>query len=473
MEFVLSEFNHSFTLTEKGVLNKKDISVPICDADAVFYVSLSDMRSVFQFQTDSLDVTNVDTTDLKYYTFLQNWPANLRLNPVNAMMDDSTYSLNAKGLAQNIPSEKMLVKHDFTRYIAENLFNTIHGVDLFANELTLLENMSYLGGDVDISGVYKSIYTSLESIKSIDNPHSSPELSIDGSGNLYMSNATKTPNNIVRELMMQIAQRQPERFKTIMNTDGYQPVPLIEGDVINFTLELNAATEQELITSLPTSIPPRSYLIQWVFTNEPSNTEVIDSAFVGDYPYSPFTVSQVNHDDQYVIMMGTYPSSPPPTLNYMGGWYYQSSGSDRIEWNIPVGTSYIFSDLKTVYATIQVASITSLPQIIVKTFDPDTYQESNMTFQATAGQIELNGNYDCQFIFDLNGNNNHENEIIDGYQQINMTSTDTVPPSINNISSITILTQSTANSNEIEMVVTTVAVVASPTDKKVAYLVPV
>jgi hypothetical protein len=157
----------------------------------------------------------------------------------------------------------------------------------------------------------------------------------------------------------------------------------------------------------------------------------------------------------------------------MGGWYYQSSGSDRIEWNIPVGTSYIFSDLKTVYATIQVASITSLPQIIVKTFDPDTYQESNMTFQATAGQIELNGNYDCQFIFDLNGNNNHENEIIDGYQQINMTSTDTVPPSINNISSITILTQSTANSNEIEMVVTTVAVVASPTDKKVAYLVPV
>jgi hypothetical protein len=38
----------------------------------------------------------------------------------------------------------MLVKHDFIRYISNNLFNT-HGTDLFSNETELITDLNNLG----------------------------------------------------------------------------------------------------------------------------------------------------------------------------------------------------------------------------------------------------------------------------------------------------------------------------------------
>jgi len=473
MNFVISEFNHSILLTEKGYLNVTDSIVPETDATAVLYISLDDMRAVFQYQTDHFDVNDMNGTDLRYYTFLENWPVNLRLNPANAMMDDVKSS--GEIVKQGIDTEKMLLKHDFERYLAEKLFGTYRGVDLFTNERALIENMSFSGGDVGDTGIFKSIYNSLKAIQS--NNGTSEVLRTDSSGNLFMTNADKTKTNIVRELMMQIARYHPDRFKNVVDTDGYQPVPLMEGDYINFTLQMNSTNDQHLLTGLSDPIPTRSYLIKLVLTNNPINTPVTNSAFVGDYPYSPFLVSKVNYDDEDVIVTGASPSAVPPSLQYMGGWYYESSGSDNVEWNVPVGTSFTFEELDTVYATIHMVSISSLPKIIVNTINLETYEVVGMTFTATSGQINLYDNYHCQFIFNLNSNTTYQG-VIDGYQQVIMTSNDILPPLTNKIQSITIITDSNASAGEVEFVATTVAVIASDnqtTDfrKNVAYFVPV
>jgi hypothetical protein len=160
----------------------------------------------------------------------------------------------------------------------------------------------------------------------------------------------------------------------------------------------------------------------------------------------------------------------------MGGWYYRSAGSENVEWNIPVGTSYRFEELDTVNATIHMLSITSLPKIIVNTINPDTYEVVCMTYTAISNQITLYDNYDCQFIFNLNSNSTYQG-VIDGYQQVIMTTSDALPPLTNTIQSITILSDSNAYQGDVEFVATTVAVIASESHisdprKHVAYLIP-
>jgi hypothetical protein len=67
------------------------------------------------------------------------WPASLLINPSNAMLDKGDSS--SPILSVGIPS-KMLVKHDFLRYLALKLFNTAQGVDLFNNESALISNLN-------------------------------------------------------------------------------------------------------------------------------------------------------------------------------------------------------------------------------------------------------------------------------------------------------------------------------------------
>jgi hypothetical protein len=461
INFVVNQFNNDFALTERGVLTTEEISLPTYDAEAVFNVNTADMRAVFQFQTDNTDINDVDATDLKYYTFLNQWPANLRLNVANAMMDD-TNSSNAYGISQSdIPRSKFLLKHDFERYMALKLFGTIQGVDLFSNEMALSENMCYLGGDIEGSSVYADIRTSLASIASVDG--TSPGLSADGNGLLFMSNATKDNSNIVRHLMLQIQANQPARFAEVQDSEGPQPVPLQTGDILNFTLIVSAKENQHTLTDVA-EIPSRTYLIRLVLQDSATNTQVIDSALVGDYPYSPFAVSKV---ESSVVSSGAAPASLPADMAYMAGWYYESSGSDSITWEVPVGTAYDVADLQSVYATAHVKSLTSLPSIRI-----DTAGGSCVFDISGAGQIT--DNFDCQFAFNLDGSayDSNSNFAILGYQQVTMSlrAGESIPSG--QVTAITILSDETAGVEEAKFVVTTVAAITA-SGNSVAYLAPV
>jgi hypothetical protein len=60
--------------------------------------------------------------------------------------------------SQPYEQNKLLVKHDFMRYISNSLFSTPYGSDLFKNESELITNLNGCGG---ISTVYCEIYQTL------------------------------------------------------------------------------------------------------------------------------------------------------------------------------------------------------------------------------------------------------------------------------------------------------------------------
>ena len=126
-ELILDAFESNVSMLSAATLGTALIPELSSDATAVIIVSLDDMRTVFTFKTNS-------DSDLKYYVNTDNWPT---LNAANAMMDHVSSS---NPIAVVSSANKMMVAHDFVRYLAFKLFGTAQGVDLFNNETELLQN---------------------------------------------------------------------------------------------------------------------------------------------------------------------------------------------------------------------------------------------------------------------------------------------------------------------------------------------
>jgi len=288
INFTLPALDTSFNMDLSGALSTLAPSAITAAQTGVFYVLTSTMKDVFKFQTDSLDVNDLDATDLKYYVFKTNWPANLYINPAHAMMNKTESVSEFAGIAA-FDASKNLLKHDFLRYLAFKLFNTAFGVDLFSNETALLENLATKGHNVhmDISAALAAVSsTATLSVSGV-----SP--ATDASSNKYFGNDLSNNSNLCRQLLRQIAHSDPARFATILdssNSNFVQSVPFIDGDSINFTLVCNAAPGQNALTGVA-AIPARTYNIKLVMkpniTGANANTRVGDSAsWSMEWPYS-------------------------------------------------------------------------------------------------------------------------------------------------------------------------------------------
>jgi hypothetical protein len=153
----------------------------------------------------------------------------------------------------------------------------------------------------------------------------------------------------------------------------------------------------------------------------------------------------------------------------MNGWYYRSSGSDSISWEIPVGASYTFGDLTNLYATFNLTSRVSLPSIQVNISG------------GTSCVFEVDGtiakdNFNCQFGFNKDGTDYDASadSAILGYQQIKMKkrSGETLPADSAAIVSVTLISDAAAADGQAEFVATTVGFV-SEAGNSVVYLKPV
>lgn len=252
-ELVLNAFESNVTMTTAGALTTTAVPTVSTDAVAVFTVDVNHMKSVFKFQTDSADVLNAAASDLKYYVHMADWPV---LNAANAMMDhNSSVSPIAVGLAAN----KMMVSHDFTRYLAQELFGTYHGVDLFNNEIELLQNLRVVCGSGtgntmgDINNILSAVSTSGDHAGIV----------ADASGN-YMTNASTANTNICKVLFEQLANVAPDRFATLNDSPNEQSIPFAVDDVISFKVTINPEANQHLLTSLANPISARSYKVKLI-----------------------------------------------------------------------------------------------------------------------------------------------------------------------------------------------------------------
>ena len=268
VNFTLSGLNQTFTLGVSGELAAEAPAALDVSAVAIYNVKLSDMLAVFKFQSDSFDINNTDASDIKYYVYMNNWPADASLNPVHAGMLTNPILATAGDIVAN----KNLVKHDFVRYLAEQLFNTPHGVDLFSNEDALLSDLASKGATAKAA-----IDASLNAVNQANAANGT-------SPHKYSTNALPGAANFSRELMRQIASQAASRFAGITGSTDIQSVPLEAGDTINFKVSISPAANQNALTDRPNTFDTRVYKIQLLLkSSDYGNTAPVESGSTADY----------------------------------------------------------------------------------------------------------------------------------------------------------------------------------------------
>lgn len=273
VNFTLSGLNQSFVLGVSGELAGEAAAALDVSCIAIYNVKLSDMLAVFKFQSDSFDVNDTDASDIKYYVDMGNWPANLKLNPVHAHTLTTTPILESGG---DIAVEKNLVKHDFVRYLAQKLFNTPHGVDLFSNEDALLSDLVSKGATA-----YNTIKAALDAVNMSSAAHGA-------SSSKYSTNAENTSANFSRELLRQVAYHAAARFGTeVSNVSTIQSVPLAVNDTISFKVSISPYPAQHTLTSRPSAFDTRVYEIKLVLKADVDATNVapVEAGSGAEYPY--------------------------------------------------------------------------------------------------------------------------------------------------------------------------------------------
>jgi hypothetical protein len=272
VNFTLSGLNQSFVLGVSGELAGEAAAALDVSCIAIYNVKLSDMLAVFKFQSDSFDVNDTDASDIKYYVDMGNWPANLKLNPVHAHTLTTTPILESGG---DIAVEKNLVKHDFVRYLAEQLFNTPHGVDLFSNEDALLSDLVTKGATA-----YTTIKAALDAVNMTSADHGA-------SPSKYSTNYESSAANFSRELLRQVAHHAAARFHGISNVSTIQSVPLAVNDTISFKVSISPYPAQHTLTSRPSAFDTRVYEIKLVLKEDVDATNVapVEAGSGAEYPY--------------------------------------------------------------------------------------------------------------------------------------------------------------------------------------------
>ena len=371
VNFALIGLNQTFNLSTLAELDANAIIPDTTDATAVFYVRLSDMLNVFKYQTDSADINDLDVSDIKYYVFHRKWPTELKINPSHAMMDKAESSGK---LGENFTSDRSLMKHDFIRYLALRLFNTVHGVDLFRNESDLRENMTYFGENVryNIDSILSGISTTSSSVS----------MSYDASANKYLTNDSSGNTNLCRDLMRQVAAHAPSRFyNNGGNTADLRNVPFVENDTITFNVIVESAADQNVLTGV-SSIPSRSYTIKLILNNtvtSETNTVVSDSEmYPNAYPYSSSVMTYAPTTDSSGVYNIYSPPAPIPLSRFgYNGWYYTNSSAwvnvapgvrNHIKWLVSANTvSSTVADLRFVRLNLKIHNNASLPYLMIYT----------------------------------------------------------------------------------------------------------
>jgi hypothetical protein len=281
VNFVLHHLNDDLSMNVQGSLDASAVALIDGSACAVFQVKLDDMKAVFKYQTDSFDISNADASDIKYYVYSNAWPVGI--NVAHAMMQgtDASGAANAMSVeGGSYDDDRNLLKHDFVRYLAKRLFNTIHGVDLFQNEHQLLENIVLHGNTIK-----GNITTKLAAVD-VSGSHASI---VGDNGSKYLTNATTGDENICRSIMRQLAAVSPQRFVDVSGVTTIQPVPFAVNDSLYFKVTVKSDPNQHSLTGV-SAIENRVYNIRLLIaaTATTSNTVVTDStSHRPNYPYGP------------------------------------------------------------------------------------------------------------------------------------------------------------------------------------------
>jgi hypothetical protein len=299
MKFYVNAFESLAVLDTSASIFSEESELITANADAVLYVTKEQLRAIFKFQTDADDITNelddpsgngFENMDIKFYTDSSGFAALLpSINPANAVVTGATAVSNTSigGVAH--PEHKRMVAHDFVRHIANDLFTTPFAVDLFDNEIELLNSVREVCG-VGSNGagskyVLEKISDTIDSVSMTDASIAGYEE--DANGVRYMPNievlqgtgADAKQMNVGRLLFNQMV-KDITRITSWIDTantentasrNGIMSMPFADGDEIIFKLTLQAAPDQhKLVRNNATPVADRSYKIIWRVSDTPN-----------------------------------------------------------------------------------------------------------------------------------------------------------------------------------------------------------
>jgi len=285
VNFIIDNFNTQIEMDLSGQLESQVFTID-ASATAVLYVDLSCVLDSFKIQIDSSDVLNANDSDIKYFVDRNKfWKTDeqfsFSINPADAIIDSS-------GVLDVQDDEKNMVCHDFTRYLALKLFNTAYGVDLFNNELQLLDDIrektKKVWGNIDAQLIKYDI-NQISTPGNLDPSQVFVDYSLivqehsndtwTSGGSVYHYGDNSMSDNITKKLLEQIAEQAPSRLATMANTHDIQSLPFQDGDSISFLLTINPEDDQHNLTGV-NPFGARTFRIKYILKSNYKSTHNLD-----------------------------------------------------------------------------------------------------------------------------------------------------------------------------------------------------
>ena len=238
------------------------------DATVTIEIPITNVQEAFYFKTDSLIATDA-TDDVHCYVNTSKWVT--MVNNINA-------STGTISLANNAFVESDVISKDFLRNVANGLFGTHLGVDLFTNETTVAQNL-----EAQTLTVANSIKSTMDDVGIAG---TDVDLSVDASGNKYFLDTVTGTKNVTRSLLLQLLAASPERFHSsnfgsyqLSGEPGSYRMPLNVGDSLSYALTINPDPNQNTSVNTGTNAESRKYRVKLVMADLPTSfsfTNLID-----------------------------------------------------------------------------------------------------------------------------------------------------------------------------------------------------
>lgn len=247
--FYLPELNFDVDASFATMYGDDTLLISDFSAQAHLNVDVNIMRKLFQFQTDSYDVTDASNTDIIYIV------DSTTSTDISTNFIENTF-LETNAIYPNAYFGVNTVPYDYVRYLAQTIFGHHNGVDLFNNEEHLRTSLNL-----------EARFRLQEHIETLP----------------FWQYADSERLNPSRTVMNQLIKRFPERFETLhpvnypdvpedelsdLSNNRIYYMPLQTGDNLFFIMTVSAADGQMSIVNSTDTIGDRTYLIRMQLTGD-------------------------------------------------------------------------------------------------------------------------------------------------------------------------------------------------------------
>jgi hypothetical protein len=233
---------------------------PLTGIDATVVVpniSVALLQNTFYFKTDTPIATDA-TDDVHCYVDTTQWAS--MVTDLNAM--SGTISI-----AQGAYVNSDVISQDFLRNVANGLFGTHLGVDLFNNETVIRENLE--------TQTLSLATTIQQKITEVSIGGTNQYLVTDADGNKYFpdppTDGSPGPGteDVTRALLTQLLQSAPSRFSNLSSYEitgkpGFYKMPLAAGDSVSYAVTINPHADQNTNVNTGSQAGPRKYRVKLV-----------------------------------------------------------------------------------------------------------------------------------------------------------------------------------------------------------------